>query len=95
MEDFVAFARPHFDELKKKGGAGLAAPQVHVLDLEPDAPRTLLELERSVADVSAFAALAAEVVPVLPLADRIDALSLMFETGDGWRHERSWPFTSR
>jgi 2'-5' RNA ligase superfamily protein len=43
-------------------------------------------LTRGVAD-----ALAAEVVPLLPLADRIDALSLMFETGDGWRHERSWP----
>ena len=36
-------------------------------------------------------ALAAEVVPLLPLSDRIDALSLMFETGDGWRHDRSWP----
>jgi hypothetical protein len=47
-------------------------------------------LPRSVAD-----ALAAEVSPLLPLSDRIDALSLMFETGDGWRHERSWPFTSR
>jgi 2'-5' RNA ligase len=43
-------------------------------------------LSRSVAD-----ALAAEVVPLLPLGDHIDALSLMFETGDGWRHERSWP----
>ena len=47
-------------------------------------------LPRSIAD-----ALAAEVVPLLPLSDRIDALSLMFETGDGWRHERSWPFTGR
>jgi hypothetical protein len=47
-------------------------------------------LPRSVAD-----ALAAEVVPLLPLSDHIDALSLMFETGDGWRQERSWPFTSR
>ena len=47
-------------------------------------------LPRSVAD-----ALAAEVVPLLPLSDRIDALSLMFETGDGWRHERSWPFIDR
>ena len=37
-------------------------------------------------------ALAAEVVPLLPLTDHIDALSLMFETGDGWRHDRSWPF---
>ena len=36
-------------------------------------------------------ALAAEVVPLLPLRDRIDALSLMFETGDGWRHDHSWP----
>jgi hypothetical protein len=43
-------------------------------------------LTREVAD-----ALAAEVVPLLPLADRVDALSLMFETGDGWRHDRSWP----
>jgi 2'-5' RNA ligase len=43
-------------------------------------------LTRAVAD-----ALAAEVVPLLPLRDRIDALSLMFETGDGWRHDRSWP----
>jgi 2'-5' RNA ligase superfamily len=43
-------------------------------------------LTREVAD-----ALAAEVVPLLPLRDRIDALSLMFETGDGWRHVRSWP----
>jgi 2'-5' RNA ligase superfamily len=43
-------------------------------------------LAREVAD-----ALAAEVVPLLPLRDRIDALSLMFETGDGWRHDRSWP----
>ena len=43
-------------------------------------------LTREVAD-----ALAAEVVPLLPLGDRIDALSLMFETGDGWRHDRSWP----
>jgi hypothetical protein len=47
-------------------------------------------LPRAVAD-----ALAAEVLPLLPLRDRIDALSLMFETGDGWRHERSWPFTDR
>jgi hypothetical protein len=45
-------------------------------------------LQRSVAD-----ALAADVAPLLPLRDRIDALSLMFETGEGWRHERSWPFT--
>ena len=37
-------------------------------------------------------ALAAEVVALLPLSDHIDALSLMFETGDGWRHARSWPF---
>ena len=44
-------------------------------------------LTRDVAD-----ALADEVVPLLPLSDRIDALSLMFETGDGWRHDRSWPF---
>jgi 2'-5' RNA ligase len=43
-------------------------------------------LTRDVAD-----ALAAEVVPLLPLTDRIDALSLMFETGGGWRHDRSWP----
>ena len=43
-------------------------------------------LTREVAD-----ALGAEVVPLLPLSDRIDALSLMFETGDGWRHDRSWP----
>ena len=43
-------------------------------------------MTREVAD-----ALAAEVVPLLPLRDRIDALSLMFETGDGWRHVRSWP----
>src|SRR5262245_11009941 len=47
-------------------------------------------LPRAVAD-----ALAAEVVPLLPLRDRIDALSLMFETGGGWRHERSWPFSGR
>ena len=47
-------------------------------------------LPRSVAD-----ALAAEVVPLLPLRDRIDALALMFETGDGWRHDRSWPFAGR
>jgi hypothetical protein len=46
-------------------------------------------LPRSVA-----AALAAEVVPLLPLSDRVEALSLMFETGDGWRHQRSWPFTN-
>jgi 2'-5' RNA ligase len=44
-------------------------------------------LTRDVAD-----ALAAEVVPLLPLRDHIDALSLMFETGDGWRHDRSWRF---
>jgi 2'-5' RNA ligase len=44
-------------------------------------------LTRDVAD-----ALAAEVVALLPLTDHIDALSLMFETGDGWRHDRSWPF---
>ena len=44
-------------------------------------------LTRDVAD-----ALAAEVAPLLPLTDRIDALSLMFETGDGWRHDQSWPF---
>lgn len=43
-------------------------------------------LPRRVAD-----ALADEVRPLLPLTDRIDALSLMFETGDGWRHEGSWP----
>ena len=43
-------------------------------------------LTREVAD-----ALAGVVVPLLPLGDRIDALSLMLETGDGWRHERSWP----
>jgi 2'-5' RNA ligase superfamily len=43
-------------------------------------------LSREVAD-----ALAAEVVVLLPLRDRIEALSLMFETGDGWRHDRSWP----
>jgi 2'-5' RNA ligase len=42
-------------------------------------------LTREVAD-----ALAAEVVGLLPLTDRIDALSLMFETGDGWRHDKSW-----
>jgi hypothetical protein len=47
-------------------------------------------LPRAVAD-----ALAAEVVPSLPLRDHIEALSLMFETGDGWRHERSWPFVGR
>jgi 2'-5' RNA ligase len=47
-------------------------------------------LPRSVADT-----LAAEVVGLLPLSDEVDALSLMFETGDGWRHERSWPFTGR
>jgi hypothetical protein len=45
-------------------------------------------LTRDVAD-----ALAAEVLPLLPLTDRIDALSLMSETGDGWRHDRSWPLT--
>jgi 2'-5' RNA ligase superfamily len=44
-------------------------------------------LPRSIAN-----SLAAEVAPLLPLRDRIDVLSLMFETGDGWRHERSWPF---
>jgi hypothetical protein len=43
-------------------------------------------LTRQVAD-----ALAADVRPLLPLHDRIDALSLMFETGAGWRHDRSWP----
>ncbi|HET9666028.1 MAG TPA: 2'-5' RNA ligase family protein, partial [Desertimonas sp.] len=43
-------------------------------------------LTREVADV-----LADEVVSLLPLVDRIDALSLMYETGDGWRHDRSWP----
>ncbi len=47
-------------------------------------------LTRDVAD-----ALAAEVVPLLPLGDRIDALSLMFETGDGWRHDQSWPLRGR
>jgi 2'-5' RNA ligase len=47
-------------------------------------------LTREVAD-----ALAAEVAPLLPLADRIDALSLMFETGDGWRHDQSWPLRGR
>ena len=74
-----------------------------VLDASPTAPRTgasaattrhtsasAAACPRSVAD-----ALAAEVVPLLPLSDRIDALSLMFETGDGWRHERSWPFIDR
>lgn len=35
--------------------------------------------------------LAAEVVELLPLHDRIDAMSLMVETAGGWRHERSWP----
>jgi 2'-5' RNA ligase len=45
-------------------------------------------LSRPVAD-----ALAAEVVPLLPVSDRIDGLSLMFETGHGWRHAQSWPFT--
>jgi hypothetical protein len=45
-------------------------------------------LTRDVAD-----ALAVEVTPHLPLTERIDALSLMVETGDGWRHERSWPLT--
>jgi len=45
-------------------------------------------LTRDVAD-----ALASDVVPLLPLTDRIDALSLMFETGSGWRHDRSWPLT--
>jgi len=43
-------------------------------------------LTRDVAD-----ALAAEVVALLPLTDHIDAVSLMLETGDGWRHDRSWP----
>jgi 2'-5' RNA ligase len=42
-------------------------------------------LPRSVSD-----ALAAAVTPLLPLTDRIDALSLMVETGDGWRHDQSW-----
>jgi hypothetical protein len=45
-------------------------------------------LTRQVAD-----ALATEVAQLLPLTDRIDALSLMFETGDGWRHDRSWRLT--
>ena len=47
-------------------------------------------LTREVAD-----ALAVEVAPLLPLTDRIDALSLMFETGDGWRHDRSWSLQGR
>jgi hypothetical protein len=47
-------------------------------------------LTREVAD-----ALAVEVVPLLPLTERIDALSLMVETGDGWRHDRSWPLRGR
>lgn len=44
-------------------------------------------LRQDVAD-----ALAREVRPLLPLRDRIDTLSLMFETGDGWRHDRSFAF---
>jgi 2'-5' RNA ligase len=47
-------------------------------------------LTRDVSD-----ALVAEVVPLLPLGDRIDALSLMVETGGGWRHEQSWPLGGR
>jgi hypothetical protein len=32
-----------------------------------------------------------EVSDVLPIRDRIDELTLMAETGTGWRTERSWP----
>ena len=32
-----------------------------------------------------------EVGDVLPLTDRIDRLSLMTETGSGWREAHSWP----
>lgn len=32
-----------------------------------------------------------EVGGVLPIIDRIDELTLMVESGNGWRTERSWP----
>ena len=35
--------------------------------------------------------LAAEVADVLPITDRIDELTLMVETGNGWRVEHAWP----
>jgi 2'-5' RNA ligase len=34
-----------------------------------------------------------EIGDVLPLTDRIDRLSLMAETGSGWREAHSWPLT--
>ena len=49
-----------FGSFLRLGTQRRAIAESAVLDLEPDASRALLELERSVADMSAFAVVAAQ-----------------------------------